>query len=399
MIVFPDPVKQVTIPEIFSVSQIVSADDCFLKVLLASQCYDIERLRPPPSAELGKVFHSLVEEVTKGFFNLEDATIEYLETLLDHLLDECRKKLEQNPHTISYADLTRTMTPLAWARKRRLFIDTAFDFINNSRHVKKTTRGGRKGSFSFEDARGNGRWVEVPICVPVLRLKGRIDVLERTGDEIKIIDLKSGCVVDADGHIKPKITLQLLLYGLLAQYLDPKAHLSLIVNDGMEHPILFDSKIMEETESRLISMMSSFVSGEIVPAERHAKLCLDCSWCGIRHRCLRYLREVPGLWTREIEWRLPLDTWGTVERFVTNDNGLLDLTLLDEGGRRIKVFRVRETHLTKLAIGKRVWLFDLAASQTALDGNYWKHPLNFHEINEFDPTDRAWSLQVFFERS
>ena len=64
--VLPDPIRRVTIPETFSVSQIVAVDDCFLKVLIEMQGADVEQLPPNPSAELGKVFHSLLEKVVKG---------------------------------------------------------------------------------------------------------------------------------------------------------------------------------------------------------------------------------------------------------------------------------------------------------------------------------------------
>ena len=399
IIVLPDPIRLVTIPKTFSVSQIVAVDDCFLKVLMAIQGDSIARLLPNPSAELGKVFHSLLEKAVKGFSNGEDASLEGLEIVLDRLLNETRTKLEKDPQTASYADLPKTMTPLAWERKRRSLLDTAFDSINSMQYVKKTSPRVRNGGFGFEDAKGNGRWVEVPICVPALRLKGRMDVLERTGDEIKIIDLKSGRVENAEGEVKPKIVLQLLLYGILAQSLDPRARVSLVVNDGAVHPVPFDPEIVKETEAWLHSTMSSLVTGAIISAEEHAKVGPDCRWCGIRHRCARYLREAPDLWIREIDWRPPLDTWGTVERQVTKSNKLFDLTLLDAGGRRIKIFRVRETHLSEFKIGKTVWFFDLAASRPALGGNPWRHPLNFHEIGECDAIDRAWSLQVFVGRS
>jgi hypothetical protein len=170
--VLPDPIRQMTIPEMFSVSQIVAVDQCFLKVLVSMQGDAIGRLPPNPSAELGKVFHSLLEETVKGFSDGEKASLKDLEALLNHLLNETRTKLEKDPHTASYADLTQTMTPLAWSRKRRSLLDAAFGFVERVSCGKETSHSARKGGFHFEDAKGNGRWVEVPIRVPTLRLKG-----------------------------------------------------------------------------------------------------------------------------------------------------------------------------------------------------------------------------------
>ena len=79
-------------------------------------------------------------------------------------------------------------------------------------------------------------------------------------------------------------------------------------------------------------------------------------------------------------------------------NGLFDLTLIDEGGRLIKVFRVRESCITNLKIGNRVWLFDLATARPMQTGTSWRHPLNFHEIDESDAYKRAWSLKLFVEQ-
>ncbi len=399
LISLPDPIRQMTIPEIFSVSQIVTADDCFLKVLKSTQRDALRRLLPNPSAKIGTVFHTLLESAVKGFFNGENLSLEALETMLDHILDETQRKLAKDPRTSIYADLTQTMTPLVWRRKRRSFIDTAFEITNSVRHVKKKIYRRRQGGFGFEDMKGDGRWVEVPICIPALRLKGKIDVLERKGDKIKIVDLKSGRIEETDGEIKPKIALQMILYGLMVNYLDPRPQVTLIVNDGTEHVVAFDPKILEEIKLRLHSTMSSQVPGAVVSVEKYTKVGPDCQWCDIRHRCVRYLEEAPNLWIREIDWRLPLDTWGTLEKVNRKRNGLFDLNLLDAGGRRIKIFSVREAHLAETAIGKRVWLFDLATTRTAFYSDSWRHPLNFHEIGEGNPIHRAWSLQVFVEKS
>jgi hypothetical protein len=324
-----------------------------------------------------------------------DTSIEVLETALDSLLNDAKVRLEKDARTASYANLKQTMTPLGWERKRRSIVDTACEFISNVRHIRNSTSSKLNDGFHFEDARGNGRWSEVPIYVPTLRLKGRIDLVERNANEIRIMDLKSGSTFDADGEIKPNIALQLLIYGVMAQTLDPGALIFLVINNGTEHPVPFDLETLEQTKEWLCSMVSSLVPGTIAYAEDYATVGPDCRWCGIRHRCERYLRDAPNLWTREMEWRLPMDTWGTLEALLPKSNGLNDLTLLDAGGRHVKVFNVRETHLKELSLRKKLWLFEVASSRPALRGNSWRHPLNFYEIDESDISNRAWSLQVF----
>ena len=395
----PDPIRQVTIMETFSVSQIVAADECFLKVLVTRQEDGVVPLPPNPFAELGKVFHSLLEEAVRGLFDEEVVSQKGIEKVLDRLMKETHGRLEKDPRTASFADLTRTMTILEWERKRRSIIDVALEFVDNVRHGELTSHGARNKRFCFEDAQGDGRWVEVPIDVPDLRLKGRIDVLERKGGEIKILDLKSGRSQDSSGEIRPKIALQLRLYGIMAKVLDPRARVTLVVNNGEEHLIPFDSTVCTETMAWLRSTMGSLIPGSIITADKCARVGPDCLWCGIRHRCERYFREVPNLWDREVEWRLPLDTWGTVERLESNNFGLVNLTLLDGGNRRVKIFRVRKARLEGLNVGGRVWFFDLAASRPTFRGRMWRHPLNFHEIDDSDDTNRAWSLKVFAGKS
>jgi hypothetical protein len=91
---------------------------------------------------------------------------------------------------------------------------------------------------------------------------------------------------------------------------------------------------------------------------------------------------------------LPLDVWGTVERIDSNGDKFVDLTLWDAGGRQVKVFRLRDTHVAGMRAGAQIWLFDLSASVTDLRGSSWRHPLNFYEMAD-SASDRAWSLHVF----
>jgi hypothetical protein len=94
---------------------------------------------------------------------------------------------------------------------------------------------------------------------------------------------------------------------------------------------------------------------------------------------------------------LPLEVWGTVERIDSNDDELVDLTLWDAGGRKVKVFRLRGVHVAGMCVGDRIWLFDLSAAATDLRGTSWRHPLNFHEMGD-SANDRGWYLQVFSDK-
>lgn len=392
LICLPDPVREVTIPYWFSISQIVLARDCSMRFLLQLQKH-VKPLPLGPWAELGKIFHTLLEHAVKGLIEDHESSVESLCHYLDRLLNEARMILEKDPHTASYADLATTMTPLAWERKRESLVELAFEFSQRQRRQKYSDYPGANG-FSFENAKGNGRWAEVAIQVPSLRLRGRIDLLEREGEDTRIIDLKSGRITGADQDVKPEITTQLLLYGIMTQTLDPNARVALVVNDGEEHEIPFDSVVCSETHAWLRGILDSLPAGKNVPADEHSKVGPNCRWCSTRHVCERYLREAPYLWTQETEWELPLDTWGSVEKFMMKSDDLVDVTLLDDAGRHVKIFGLRQVHLGKIKAGERIWMFGLATSRSSLYKNSWRHPLNFHEI-DFDGRNRAWSLAVF----
>ena len=395
MRILPDPICFVTTPEVFSVSQIVTANDCLLKGLLTFQNDDVVPLKSNPSAELGKVFHSLVEEAVRGFSEKKDVSIKMMEEMLDHILQKKEQLLKSDPSTAQYANLSKTMTPLAWERKRRTLLDLAFEFVGNSRSVRREQNKKQWHDFDYRNLSGDGRWTEVPIHVPELRLKGRIDLLERTGEEIKITDLKSGRVRGIDGEIRPGISFQLCLYGIMVQSLSPKTKVTLIANDGEGHPVPFDSSIAVGTEDRLQSLVDDLLPGARYCTRQYASIGQSCQWCRFRHQCEEYLNIIPNLWKCEVKWRLPLDSWGTVERIESTGRELVNLILLDEANRRIKISRIQRIHLEEQIAISRLYLFNLTTSLPSRQKSMWRHPINFYEIDDCRTCGRAWSLEVF----
>jgi len=389
----PDAICEATIPETFPVSTIASADCCLLKVVLNDSRYK-KALRPGPRAVLGCIAHDLAEKAIWWSRSGRGETSVELERILERLLLRARRQLEEDPCTAPYADLPRTMSPLMWARKRRALLDMAQESADRARWYKGEQGAKGQEMFRLEKLRRDGLWVEVPIKVPELRLRGRMDVLERNGEVNKITDIKSGRVEDENGEIAETILRQIRLYGLMAKYVDPSMNIALAINDGIERPVQFDAEIREEMLAWLRSRTDALPSGTNLSSENLAKVGPDCRWCDLRHRCPSYLRDAPVLWGRDLNWRLPLDVWGTAERLDVKEDGLVDLTLRDSGGRRVKVFRLRDFHVAHVGTGDHIWLFDLLAFATELRGSIWRQPLNFYELGEVD-NDRAWSLQVF----
>ncbi len=389
----PTSILQVTVPQMFSVSAVATADVCLLKTVFQSSSCE-NALQQGPHAVLGNIAHELVEMTIRGVGKTEEATFESLERALGTLLNDERKRLSRNPATAPYSDLPRIMSPLAWARKRRTILDMAYESAVRTRAYKVASNSRNRVPFRFENLLRDGQWIEVPIAVSELRLKGRMDVLNRRGNEVKITDVKSGRVEDENGEIITRVLRQIQLYGLMAKGLEPSAQVILTILAGSERAVPFDEDAQDETLAWLRSRMEPLVPGATVSCDSLAQVGPDCRWCDMRHRCERYLQDAPSLWVRDLEWPLPLDIWGTIERIDSNSDDLVDLTVRDAGGRRIKAFCLSDARMAGIRTGNRIWLFNLLASVTEIRGAFWRHPLNFYEIGD-SASDRAWSLQAF----
>jgi hypothetical protein len=96
--------------------------------------------------------------------------------------------------------------------------------------------------------------------------------------------------------------------------------------------------------------------------------------------------------------RMPLDTWGTVDKIDLVTNGQCNATLRDAAARTVKVFGLLQSRLSVAQEGDRIWLFGLRTRDRRGSVDGWYHPLNFFEVAEDDPFAQAWSLQVFADR-
>jgi hypothetical protein len=391
----PEPIAEVEIPETFSVSEVASTQGCLFRMVLSRISETVASLPTNPAGELGRVLHALLEMAVQGRITCNDSPANGVENALDDLLREARDRLERDPLKKAYADLPKTMTPLVWARKRRIIVDAALRFLGTSGTGKPWIRDTEKAKFRYEDLHGPGRWAEVYISAPSLRLIGRMDLVENDPEGVTIRDLKSGQTHDESGQIKQSIVLQLHLYGVMVLGIESDVPLKLVVDDGEEHVIPFDSEDADRIREWLRSILDALPTHSIVFSNVLGTVGPACSSCGFRYRCETYLATAPLLWKAGAAWPLPLDIWGTVERLVVQADGLVHLTISDAASRLVKVFGIRETHIPGLHISDFVWLFGLKSLTGNKSKGTWRHPLNFHEIMDDDPRHRAWALQVF----
>jgi RecB family exonuclease len=385
------------VPEYFSPSQIAFGDECLLRVVLGS-CRDAARLNSHPSAELGRLFHRLLERAVRGEIERRGGLHDDLYQTLSEMLQRARERLEANPETKAYADLSSLFPPLIWRKKLRSAVDVAAEFYRLTPNHSGVRSSGWTSSLDLSRLPADGEWAEVGIESRSIRVRGRIDVVAKSGGMTTIRDLKSGRVQDRDGQMYPHIERQLLIYGVLAREADPGADIRLVVDDGTEHPVPFDSITAGETKAWIRTVTERLPAGRTRESRELATPGAWCAHCSSRHVCPTYLKLAPQFWSTKASFRLPLDVWGTLAKRV-DSGAVTDVVLRDAADRTVKIFGIRSELVDDLKVGDEFWCFGLRAQLRVGAGGRWRHPLNFHEVPCGDRYDRAWSLEVFRKRS
>lgn len=394
----PEIVDRIGVPELLSVSQLPYAEDCPLRAVLGSAFGEAPALVAHPAAAIGNLFHRLVEAAARGEITAAATTDAraQVERHLTTLVDESRERLSNDPATRFFADLPNTLSRLAWRRKARAAVDAAVALLpQHEMSFRKRQTGQRRRCGELSVLPREGTWAEVGVRCPTLRMRGRIDLLSHRGDVTTVKDLKTGRVQDRFGEMLPHIALQLRLYGLATFTAMPGRSIRLVVDDGTESEVPFDEGERAETAAWLQRVLETMPVGESTAATL-AQVGPACSRCPFRHACGAYIADAPRLWTDGAEWRLPLDTWGTIEELRYRGE-LVDLTIRDAAQRKVRVFGVRGVRLSALQRGENLWFFGLGGGPRRGSDARWRQPRNFHEMANDGTRRHAWTLEVFGE--
>lgn len=387
----PEPSILLTspIPQVFSPSQMAFGVHCLLRVVLGAS-RDLPILSSHPAGAIGRAFHKLVELAVQGRIERSESPDADAARTLDRLLDEEEAALSNRLATP--VALRTVFPPAIWRRKRRTALDLANSYLSGA--VPRITRVGAGQVLSANELPATGRWSEVRLEVPELRLAGRVDVVERKPGKVTIRDIKTGRVETDAGELLRHVEDQLRLYGLMARRIWPDSEVELIVDHGRERQIPFGFDDEHRLTTWLESAFQQLPEGN-ADAAGLATLGDACDGCPHRHICPTYRAGVPALWRTDSAFRLPLDTWGRLTDVLYGPGGQCDLTLLDDAGRTVKVFGVVATRMTAATGGQWVSLFGLRSKDRRGGGDRWRHPQNFFEVADDDPFARAWALEVF----
>ena len=217
-----------------------------------------------------------------------------------------------------------------------------------------------------------GTWAEVVLESEILRLRGRVDIVEKSNDRTTLRDLKTGRISETDGSLLPAILLQMRLYGLVALEAERSREVVLVVDNGRDHRVDFNHDDIEETKAWLQSMLSQLPSGftDARPLARPGGACLHCPH---RHVCPGYLTEAPKWRASDADYAPPQDVWGEiVEMQAEGDAGSLELR--DDSGRLVRVAGVPRDQLLDLDIGMKIYLFGLHGRPRRTPDGRWRSP-------------------------
>ena len=244
----------------------------------------------------------------------------------------------------------------------------------------------------------DGRWTEVPLASERYRLRGRVDLVERSGHTVRVVDVKTGVGAFGGRAVAPHVALQLRTYGLVVSELDPSVHIELWVASGTATPVPFGTAERAATARALRSLSDRFPAGADAAAENLAQPGPACRQCKWRHRCQSYQRVAPRWWLDGADYSVPTDVWGRVEAASHYEGATRTLVLRDPADRRVHVSNLRVSLSGELSPGDALYAFGLEEPAGRWRPGRRRAPLALRDV---DPETGAvaWTLSVYGPRT
>ncbi|MEO6923335.1 MAG: hypothetical protein ABI142_05870, partial [Bryocella sp.] len=117
VIVLPDLLEDVTVPEYFNPTAVATNGGCRLRMILASTRVDFSKLPAGPNASIGTLIHRVIETWERGASGFADAS-----DLFDSEYERIRTELSHSVYTARFCDLksTRTASDWSWTRQQAI---------------------------------------------------------------------------------------------------------------------------------------------------------------------------------------------------------------------------------------------------------------------------------------
>jgi RecB family exonuclease len=388
----PPPVDTVQVPSCFSPSNFGDLLQCPLSVLHGLGNHEL--LPPHPRAILGTLIHKVMDRVQRMSPNSTEIAIEMAATIFTELLSAEERRLNTDLATRELVPLRRAVGRTAWWNSLAYLKSWAAAMTIQRRGDQafhtlgyRYTRSATKIPKAKTDTVQLGS--ERPLVVPELRLSGRPDYLERELDgTIHVTDFKTGSVLDRQGRPNDRYALQVRLYALMLEQIEPNAKLRLWLEGAQRIEVPWDDTIRAAVSEILEETTAVLPQEKKVAAETIASTGPQCWKCRIRHRCPLYLREAPDWWVRTSVARpvAPFDVWGQVLETNLNGGGAAALEIRDAAGRRVCLRGLESRIGGNSHSGSEVWFFNLEPSENLPAHGLYAHPRNYHGT----APSRAW---------
>jgi len=389
----PPPVDIVRVPSCFSPSNFADLLQCPLSVLHGLG--DHELLPPNPHALLGTLIHRVMDRVRRSAPDSEEAAVKTAIGVFDEILRAEERRLNTDIATRELVPLRRAVGRTAW-RNRLAYLKTWAA-------AAATTHGRGNRSFhalGYRPARSTPNTLsartntvqsgtERPLVLPELRLSGRPDRLERDIDgTIHVTDLKTGPVSDREGRPDDRYALQVRLYALMLERIEPGVKVRLWLEGAQRIEVPWDDTIRAAVNETLWEVSTLLPEGKPLAAETVASTGRHCWKCRIRHRCPLYLREAPNWWVRTsvVGPVAPFDVWGCVLDTELGGSQAAGMEIRDAAGRRVRLRGLESRSCGIPHPGTTVWFFNLEPSENLPAHGVYAHPRNFHG----NAPSRAW---------
>jgi len=241
---------------------------------------EFRKLRP--ASALGLVSHELAEAVARGHLNeIPDAE------LSKALAAEWERRIaEKATRLASQWPLGAVPPPGRWPGYQ----------LTRVRLLRRLSEEARRRRL-----RGTGFSVkpEAWLEAPGLALVGRVDRIERSNEDVELVDLKSGWSVEDE--IRPVHRRQLLLYAYLWQTLSGKwpTRVSIQRLDGLRSTLHVDPREAVEVATDLLARLADYnrrVAGGESPEALASPSADTCTHCDYRATCLPFFRTLDESW-------------------------------------------------------------------------------------------------------
>nr|WP_255653407.1 PD-(D/E)XK nuclease family protein [Myxococcus sp. XM-1-1-1] len=363
-----------------------------------------------PGALLGTLRHWVLEAAIQGWWRaggkaapLPLVTWGNLETFDDRrmiasrLVDEAVAHLDGELGRMEpwRTPLSQAWEPIAWHNEL-----THLRSLVVARLPSKPTKPPGVSDAPPRLARGLKR-PELALGSKSLHLRGTADFVEWPEDDIvRIIDFKSGGVIDTKGQLKEGYALQLQGYALaLDEEARPKPK-------GFRLEVVSDREVFKVDGSKeTLDVLRRTLKSQKLPWGQSAVAAVDyeaagpsCMFCPQRPRCASYTEYAEGAWRSNRvgvgQRPLPLDIWGMVVSVEEGPTTLRVGIRSPEGERRQVVgLSLRHFPYRLCQVGEPIWIYGLQTLEGARSGQF-VHPLNFHEEGT-KPWTSAWTTRVF----